>query len=203
MRCLGLATIKEGNITLNVQLPSAKKELEESFRRYVSDRLKRNRLVRNVLEELNSVPSISTEELSNHLEDLCPYISANEKTWKTYGRIIADWMDFTDLAIFEPEAGIISPFPKGDVIRDRRPRLTRARTGEIIPLIQYEPIKRTFLILAKAAVNAKEVPDWTTFRQTTVQKALAMLEHLDFIERKAGRIIIKPRGIAFAISKMV
>lgn len=192
MRLLGFIRVDKGNITLLIDLPEETEPFEEALRNHLRERLKRNRLIWHILKALEDRRKLTISEVSKLLENSCPYISATGKTWHTYARSFAKWMDLTDLAIYNSKEGILSRYTLGArEVRDLRPFLAGRRGGMTIPPIQYTPIERAAIRLVDALRQGSRV-NWGGLKKSTVAKSLVALEELGFIRRKPGSIILLP-----------
>ena len=196
MRLLGLVKVDGGNVTLVENFPDEPEAFEEALRSHLRERLQRNRLIWRLSNTLGEKSELTMDAVSRLLEESCPYISAAKKTWETYARTFARWMDRADLAIFDSRAGILFQFTPGTGIRDRHPLLARRRRGMIIPSIQYTPIEKVIIRLVDALQKEGRV-DIRDIKRSTLNKALSMLEDLGFIERKVGYIRIMPKTFEF------
>ncbi|KAF0121672.1 MAG: restriction endonuclease, partial [bacterium] len=190
MRLLGLAKVDDGRATLQVNLS---RNFEVSLRAHLRDRLRRNRLVWQIMETLEADPSLTMDEVSNLLAKWCPYISATEQTWLTYARIFADWMDRADLANFDSKDGTLTLYTPGTEVRVL---LAKRRGGITIPCVQYTPVENAAIRLVQARQGDGTI-DWTGFRKSTIAKALATLEDLGFIVRKTRSITVLPKTQEF------
>lgn len=141
---------------------------------------------------------LTTGDISRLLEESCPYISAAKQTWETYARYFAKWMDSADLAIFDARTGILSQYTLGTGIRDRHPLLARKRRKIIIPSVHYTPIEKVIIRLVDALQKDGRV-DWSDIKRSTLNKTIAMLEDLEFIEREVGYILLKPKASEFVL----
>lgn len=197
MRLLGLVKIDKGNVTTLVDLHNESNEaFEEAFRDYLRERLQRNRLIWRQLKALDEKDRLTIGEVSRLLEESCPYIAATRKTWETYARKFAKWMDSADLAIFDTRYGILARYTPGTGIRDRHPLLARRRRGIIIPSIQYTPIEKVLIRLVDALQKDGRV-DIKDIKRSTLTKSVSMLEDLEFIGREAGYIILMQKASEF------
>lgn len=197
MRLMGLVKIDKGNVTLLVSLPNESRAFEEALRNHLRERLQRDRLIWRLLNALREKSTLTVCDVSELLEESCPYISATKQTWETYARLFSKWMDGADLAIYDSQNGIISKYTPGTGIRDRRPLLVeRRRRGITIPNIQYKPIEKIIIRLADAAQKEGQI-DWEGIKWSTFVKSLSMLEDLEFIERKSGYIRLMQKSFEF------
>ncbi|MDO9580571.1 MAG: AAA-associated domain-containing protein, partial [Bacteroidales bacterium] len=196
MRLLGLAMVDDGKATLQVNFPKEAKYFEVSLRAHLRDRLRRNRLVWQLMETLEADASLTMDEVSNLLAKWCPYISATEQTWRTYARIFADWMDTADLAIFDSKDGVLTLYTPGTEVRDRHLLLAKRRGGITIPCVQYTPVEKAAIRLVQALQGDGTI-DWAGFKKSTIAKALATLEDIGFIVRKTRSITVLPKTQEF------
>lgn len=197
MRLLGLAKVDDGRAaTLQVNLPREANDFEVSLRAHLRDRLRRNRLVWQLMETLEANASLAMDEISNLLAKWCPYISASKQTWLTYARIFAGWMDAADLAVLDKGGGGLVCYEPGTEVRDRHFLLTKRRGGITIPCVQYTPVEKAAIRLVQA-LQGDGIIDWAGFRKSTIAKALATLEDLGFIVRKTHSITVLPKTQEF------
>ena len=187
MRLLGLVTVENYTVTLQIDLPSEEKGFEDIFREHVRDRLRRNRLVSHILEMLEAEVSLSIDRISNLLAERCPYISAALPTWNLYSRLFAEWMDTADLATYNKQEATIDYYSPGTQLRDRNLLQGKTRVGIIVPTIQYGALEDVAVRLLNA-INGNNRIDWTGIQRTTRTKSIEALEGLGFIVRNAGRI---------------
>src|SRR5262249_55478423 len=141
------------------------------------------------MQLLESRSSLTLLEISEILADSSPYTSAKEKTWRLYARILANWMDTADLAIFDSNNGILERYKTGTEVRERPVLLTRRRSGMTTPWTQYTPVEKVAIRLVEALQKENRV-DWTgtDLGESTISRALATLETLGFISRKTQSI---------------
>ncbi len=201
MRLLGLATVKNNKVILQATISAEEKDFNNAMRSHLREKLKRNRLVWRILEDLNINDKMTLDSISGILSKSCPYISATNQTWRTYARTFADWMDFADLAIFDSKDGNLTRYKPGTEIRERHLVLAKRRGGITIPCIQYTPVEKAMLKIVDAIKNNSSI-SWEGFRKSTITKSLATLEDLGFIIiiRKTHSIEVKPKGMQFASS---
>ncbi|MBI5304640.1 MAG: hypothetical protein HY868_21080 [Chloroflexi bacterium] len=189
MKLLGLAKIDGGKIKLQVQLPKDSKDFDQ-LRAHLRDRLPRNRLVWQLKETLEKEGTLTIVTASDLLAKWCPYVSANDKTWQSYARIFADWMDFADLAIFDSKSNTLARYRPGTEVREHRRMFTmRSRAGIAVPLVQYSPIEKVAIKLVHAAEENRRL-DWAGMKPSTIAKSLTMLESLGFISRQTSTITV-------------
>lgn len=197
MRLLGLATVEDGEVRLQINLSIDSKGLDITpMRVHLRDRLSCNRLVSLIIDELKVEGSVTIDELSSLLAKWCPYISATDQTWKIYARVFAGWIDFADLAIFESKEGTITNYMPGNEVRKRDLLLPKRRGGSTIPSIQYTPVEKAALRIVQALQGNSEI-DWTGFKKSTRYKTLTTLEDLGFITRKTRSINVLPKALEF------
>lgn len=203
MRVLGIAKVDAGTVTLQIIFPKGEKEFDVALRGYLRERLRLNRLVWRLIKALEIETSLNLDEIENMLAQWCPYISATPKTWRLYARIFADWMDASDLAIFDRGTGKLTLYTPGKEVRERDLPLAKRRGGITIPCIQYKPIEKAAIMIVQSATFKGIRPsDWSSFSKSTLAKALATLEDLGFLSRKtisgkSSYLKILPKAIEF------
>jgi hypothetical protein len=156
-----------------------------------------NRPVWQLLKRLEASGFLTLEEISEFLVKSSPYISANDRTWQTYARTFADWMDTADLAIFDSNNRVLKLMTE---VREHRILPVKRRSGQFglaIPSIQYQPIEKVAIRVVQALQRDSRV-DWTGFKKSTISRALATLEDLGFIVINRKR---KTQSIAILITQ--
>jgi hypothetical protein len=198
LRLLGIAKLEDGMVKLLLPQSSDHGTFEPALRIHVKDRIRRNRLVWTLLEILEAEPVISLERASKELEKACPYLLAARETWYTYARVFADWMDYSDLAIFDSKAAALQRYRPGMEVRQRT-GLTRPRaysSAGNMPIIQYSPVFEACTRIANAYA-AKTGVDLSGMKHSTATKAVATLEDLGFVIRKTGSLEVTPKMFQF------
>ncbi len=199
MALLGLAKGINGQIALQIKLPSELKNLEVILRSYLQDRFRGHRLIQRLLNRLKEQNTLSIEDLSELFEVSCSFISAPKQAWTTYANILARWLDAADLALLDRKGRRLIYFdPKTD-IRERHLLLPKRR-GAKTPRIQYSPVERIATRLVQALHGDGRV-DWAGLSKNTIFRALAVLEDLGFIVRRATLIRVLPKGQAFVLNQ--
>jgi len=197
MRLLGIAVLDANQVSLRVGQEGDRGRVEATLRSYVREKLPRNRLIARVVEALPKEGQLSLRSAAAVLRDASPYIAASERTWMTYARVIAEWLDFADLAAFDRRANSVRRLQPGTEVRQREPVRRRRRGSIVAPAIQYEPIEKMLLMLCEA-VRRKARPAWELFTRSTYKKCLLSLEDLGFIAREKGTIRILASAFEFA-----
>ncbi len=198
MGLLGLAKVDNGKVVLQIKLLTAEEDLETSLRGHLRDRLGRNRLIWRLSKTLEEKGTLTINEVSGILKEACPYVSATTQTWLTYARIIVGWMDAGDLVVLNKKNGILTRYEPGTEIRERHLLLAKRR-GVATPRIQYSPVEEVVVRLVRAVQKGERV-DWIGLRRSTIFKALASLEAIGFITRKATSITILPEAQEFVVA---
>lgn len=195
MDLLGLAKVINGKVTLQIKIPTATQGVEVALRNHLQDRLRGNRLVRRLLKTLKKKNVLAINEVSELLEISCPYISIPRQTWLTCARILARWMDAADLALLDKKNRRLICFDPRTEIRERQLLLPKRR-GAKTPRIQYTPVENVASRLVQA-LHGTGIVNWTGLGKSTIFSALAVLEDLGFIIRKAPLIKVLPKGLEF------
>lgn len=185
LRLLGIAKLESSEVQL--QLAQAKEHgtFETVLRTHLKGRILRNRIVRKLLDRLEAESTLTIDNCAEELEKACPYLHATKATWRTYARVLSDWMDYADLAIFDLKSTSLQRYRTGTEVRQRT-RLTRARaypSAGNMPIIQYTPVFDACVRIANAYA-AKSGVDLSGMKPSTATKAVATLEDLGFIVRK-------------------
>lgn len=196
MGLLGLAKVDNGKVTLQIKLPA--KDFEALLQGHLGDRLRRNRPIWRISEALEEKGTLTIDEVSELLEKACPYITATRQTWLTYARIFAGWMDAGDLAVLNKQDWVLTRYEPGTEIRERRLLLAKRR-GATTPQIQYSPVEEVVVRLVEALQKSSRV-NWSGLRRSTIFKALATLEDLGFIGRRATSITVLPKAQEFVLA---
>ncbi|MFZ0964483.1 MAG: restriction endonuclease [Terriglobia bacterium] len=198
LRLLGIAEAEGRTVRSLLTLPSASEEFEAVLRAHVKDRLKRNRVVWHIIEKLETDPKLAIDDVAKLLETACPYVSATKKTWQTYARVFADWMDFSDLAVFDSRGLRLLAYRPGREVRQRGIVLgLRRRDAIALPGIHYSPVIEVARRIVTALTTRARV-DFSELKPSTILKSLATLEDLGFIVRETGTLTPTPKMLDFA-----
>jgi hypothetical protein len=195
MDFLGLVKIIKGNVSLQIELPLSPPDDEIVLRTYLKNRLNANRPVRRLLKTLKEKNVLAIDNIAKLLETWFTHIWATKQGWIRYARILAQWMDTTDLALMDKKNQELIRFDPGTEIRERHLVLPQRR-GAKIPLIQYSPVEDMAIRLVRALHGDGRV-NWTGLSKSTIFRALATLEDLGFIARKMPVIKVLPKGHEF------
>ena len=195
MDLLGLVRFSKGTAALQIELPAAHHDIVALLRKHLQDRLRGNRLVHGLLKILEEKNTLAMDEVSTLFGISVSYRSVSGKTGLKYARILAEWMDFADLAIWDKKNRMLVFFDPATEIRVRRLLLPKRR-GSKTPQIQYSPVEKMAERLFQALQGDGRV-DWTGFGKNTIFRALATLEDLGFIVRRAPLIKMLPKGQEF------
>jgi Restriction endonuclease len=191
LRLLQLANIDAGEISLNISLGESDDEIILNLRDYLHDRLQRNRCVHRILKTLRELGEIKITDLSVLLKKEFPYISARENTWATYSRLMASWLDISDLGVLDKNNNRILDYRVGSQIRDRRLILAPRRSETKVPSIHFSPILKVAKRLILAVQNNDSI-DWDGIPKSTIYKSLSMMEEMGLISRKSNTIMVHP-----------
>ena len=198
LRLLGLAKLESGKVELQISRATEPGAFEAALRNHIKERIRHNRLVWKLLEKLEAETVISVDGAAAELAKACPYLSAAKETWVTYARVFADWMNYADLAIFDPRTATLQRYHPGTEVRQRT-RFARARgyttTGNM-PIIQFSPVLEACTRIANA-YSTKSGVDLSSMKPSTATKALATLEVLGFVVRKTGSLEVTEKMFQF------
>ncbi len=195
MDLLGLVRFSKGTAALEIELPAGDHDVEISLRKHLQDRLRGNGLVCDLLKNLEEKNTLAMDEISTLFKISVPYRSVSVRAGLKYVRILAEWMDTADLAIWDKKNRMLVSFDPTTEIRERRLLLPKRR-GSKTPQIQYSPVEKMAERLFQALQGDGRV-DWTGFGKNTIFRALATLEDLGFIVRRAPLIKMLPKGQEF------
>jgi|GEM_PF-527319 len=198
LRLLQLAQIGDDTLLLSLPHESSEAAMIAGVRDHLKDRLPRNRCVHHVLRVLRDENEVDFSRLSQILRIEFPYISAVARTWETYARVLAGWLDVSDLAIFDSKTSKLTKHEAGAQIRERTLTFARRRSGVTVPAVHFSPVIQVATRLV-SAVQREEPVDWSGIRRSTVYKALSVLEELALISRKSQLIYLQPDCHAFAL----
>lgn len=198
LRLLQLAQIQDESLHLLLPCQSNETAMVAGIRDHLKERLPRNRCVHHVLRVLSEQGEVTLVQLAEILRVEFPYISAVERTWRTYARILASWLDVSDLAIFDGDTAKLLRHEAGAQIRERSLTFARRRAGIQVPAVHFSPVVQVAARLI-SAVQRKEPVDWSGISKSTVYKSLSVLEDLELIRRKAQVIYVQPDCHTFAL----
>jgi len=191
LRLLKIVKMESDHIFLLLPIGTDESELLQNFRNYLNDHLLRNRYIFNVVQLIKDKGEINIYDLAHILQNEFPYISASEKTWTTYAKILAGWLDIADLAIWDKSSEKLVKFKTGIQVRDHSLVFAKKRTRLSVPSIQFAPICEVAKRLVKAA-KSNEPVNWTGLSKSTIYKSLSMLEEMNLIKREAKTLTILP-----------
>ncbi|MFZ5868096.1 MAG: restriction endonuclease [Thermodesulfobacteriota bacterium] len=197
LRLLQLAQIRDDVLVLSLPHAPDETTMIAGVRDHLKDRLPRNRCVHRVLRIIGDEGEADLARLAEILKLEFPYISAVKRTWETYARVLATWLDVSDLAILDQSNSKLLRHGRGSRLRERSLTFARRRSGITVPIIHFAPVVRVATRLI-SAVQRKEPVDWSGIRRSTVYKALSVLEELKLISRMSQVIYILPECHAFA-----
>ncbi|MBW2603419.1 MAG: hypothetical protein JRE28_03740 [Deltaproteobacteria bacterium] len=195
MDLLGLVRFAQGTVFLQFDMSDANREMEALLRNHLRNRLHKNRLVSEILNALKDNYRLTMADISSRLESLFPFVKMTRLAWLKKTRILAEWLDAADLALLNKKDKTLVYFdPKTD-IRERNLFLPKRRGGKT-SRIQYATVENIAIRLVHALQKDGRV-NWTGLHKNTIFRALATLEDLGFILRKAPLIKVLPRAKAF------
>jgi hypothetical protein len=195
MNLLGIADITKGNVRLKLPFSKDPDILEQEFRNYLNEKLKRNRNAVVILDLLTERDQIPIEEVARTLMGSCPYISASPDTWRFYAKTFLSWLDAADLILYDKKGSAYKYEPTKDV-RERKITVAKRR-GSNVPRIQYGPIETVLLRIVHSIVSQTRKVNWEGIKRSTVSKSLAQLEEFGFITRSASSITVLPPAFQF------
>jgi hypothetical protein len=121
----------------------------------------------------------------------CPYVAAAPETWRAYGRLLAAWMDLTDLATFK--SSTLSYYEASTELRQRDLNFTRVSSKTtLVPQIQFSPVENVALEIGAMLENKA---NWERFSKSTVKKSFAVIEDMGFISARKRATVLHPNSI--------
>ena len=195
MDLLGLVRFGQGTVHLQLNITDPRQKMEDLLRHHLRNRLHKNRLVSEILKALNDNQRLKMVDISSRLESLSPFIKMTRLAWLKHARILAEWLDAADLALLNKKDKTLTCFDPATDIRERDLFLPTRRGGKT-PRIQYAPVESIAIRLVHALQEDGRV-NWKGLHRNTIFRALATLEDLGFILRKAPLIKVLPRAKAF------
>jgi hypothetical protein len=195
MDLLGLVKFGQRKAFLQLTMSNADQKIEAMLRHHLRQRLPKNRLASEILKALNDNHRLKMIDIANRLESISPFIKMTGLAWLKHARILAGWLDAADLALLNKKDKTLIYFDQETDIRERDLFLTARRGGET-PRIQYTPVENVAIRLVNALQKDGRV-NWTGLHKNTIFRALATLEDLEFIHRKAPLIKVLPKAKVF------
>jgi hypothetical protein len=195
MDLLGLVRFGQSTVSLQLDMSDANQKMETLLRHHLRNRLPKNRLVSKILRTLKDNHSLKMADISSRLESSFPFVKMTRLSWLKHARILAEWLDAADLALLNKKEKTLIYFDPATDLRVRNFFLSKRRGGKT-PRIQYAPVENVAIRLVHALQEDGRV-NWAGLHKNTIFKALATLEDLKFILRKAPLIKVLPRAKAF------
>lgn len=199
LKLLGMVdTNSTGNLVLQVHFENSDLSFEQALQNHLFDRLQRNRLISRLVEILDKEDIVYIDQFAGMLRAWCPYISASNKTWKSYAKTFAGWLKAAGLAGFdhknlvlikqEPDS-VLSEYSLLDVELG-----IRNHTG--IPTIQHGAVEKVLIRIVNSMETGDRI-DLSGISTSTWTKALASLEGLGFIVRQPRSIGVLPKALQY------
>lgn len=199
LRLLQLAKIDHDTLALFLSVGTTETEVRQHLRDHLAERLPRNRCVYNTLNTLGEKREIQIGQLAEILRNEFPYISATNETWETYARVLATWLDISDLAVLDEAKSKILPYRVGSQVRDRSLPFAPKRSRLTVPSIQFAPVLQVATRIVSAAQGNVGV-DWAGLKRSTIHKALSMLEEMQLVVRKSNTLHVSEECHAFVLN---
>lgn len=192
---LSLVRFSSGRVFLQLNMSDVRRDTMTTLRNHLRARFPRNRPISEILKTLKDKHILALVEISAILETLFPFTKITQYAWSKYARILAQWLDAADLALFDKKNRKLVYFDPATEIRVRNLVFPKRR-GSKTPRIQYASIENMAIRLVHALQGDGSL-DWTGLSKNTVFRSLSTLEDLGFILRKMPLIKILPRARAF------
>jgi hypothetical protein len=196
VRLLGLAKIENNEIKLNVRLPDDAINLNIALKPIIKEKIKCNRLVTQIVDQIDQKGQLSLREVSDLLTQLCPYIVASSNTWDIYSAILLVWIDFADLAIYDKHEKILRPLRADREIKRQNIIVPGKRSFFKTPRIQASWLEKLAIRIYQTTTE-KTPFNLEGFKRGNFANSLNTLEDLGFIQRKRSTIEMKELLINF------
>lgn len=194
MRLLGLAFLNEDKVSLLISYSRDIRDLENSVKIHLRERLKRNRLVIKILDSVDAQRSLSIDEIATLLAGSSPYVSATEATWRFYARAMCDWMSAGGLVYFDKKRNQVIDIRDPGELKPGMISKLADREGMTLPQVQFAPTSRVLKRIAEnlGADNSVDLNDisWSDLSTSTYKKAIATLETIGVIKRIKNLVVV-------------
>jgi len=199
LQLLGLVVVHPDRLSVTVDLPAGE-PLDVCLARPLQEKMRRHRIVRRLLSQLEESEPLPFTDLARVTQEMCPYITADQRTWATYARILASWLVIAQLITVDRKRQEIRRFNPETDIRTGRPLWSgpRARKGPFLPEVRYARIEAALLDLSDAIKAGGQ--SWTPKRLTARAwwQSFRLAIELGFTEYVGNRKIrLTPIGSAF------
>lgn len=191
IRLLDLAKIDEDTIALNMRFPTDIDNFNATLKQKIQEKIQYNRLVKIILDQINTKDVASLKEISELIANSCPYINASKDTWNLYTNVLLAWIDYANLAIYNKQLKEIKPLTSGGETRRDYAILQRRRLSITVPPTQYEPIEKFAVEIYKEYKSGNRISS-NKFSNKKFRKQLLALEYLGFIWRHSDVIEVNP-----------
>lgn len=116
-RVLGLADVEGTELVIRPDIPHGD-VTDAEVRRFIGERLLRNRMALAVYDQLAIDESLTTSRIADLLSERGSYVSAVPSTWQQYARHFCEWLDYVDLAVYEPGEARLRRLEPGAEVRE-------------------------------------------------------------------------------------
>ena len=184
---------------MTVDLPAGE-SLDVCLARPLQEKMRRHRIVRRLLSRLEESEPLPFADLARITQEMCPYITADQRTWATYARILASWLGIAQLITVDRKRQEIRRFNPETDIRTGRPLWSgpRARKGPFLPEVRYARIEAALLDLNDGIKAGGQ--SWTPKRLShrAWWQAFRVAVELGFTEYVGdSKVRLTPKGSAF------
>jgi len=160
---LGLVEVRDATVSLAFNA-SPDQPIEMSLAAPLQDKMRRHRIVRRfsaILEDSDFLPLSRAAQI---MKQMCPYITAHDKTWSTYARVLASWLQIARVAAVDRHQQTLRRFDPETDLRMARAVWSgrRSRGGPLIPPVRYHRLEAAMLDLSDAI--AAESQAWLPTR---------------------------------------
>jgi len=192
IKILGLIDVHGENISPKSNFKISTSDILVETKKLAREKFFNYKILVEIQNTLVDKEILKLEEIGDIMQNLFPYIRADNKTWITYARKISEWLDFTDFGSFD---GIkLKQFNPDTDIKSMDKFIYKMRGEKIfIPKIQYEPIEQfmeeVFNLMLKRGV--------LSLKTSRMKKAFNSAVGIGFLQRERNVVKFTPLGIDF------
>lgn len=151
LKLLGLLSSTRGSISVSSETLEAYSRDNLAF--LVRSRVRRNGLVRDVLDELTIQGELTIDELVELMQKKMPILDVSEETWTQYAKLMVDWLCILQFVVFTNDILV----PLKETVRLSNRDLTQSSTS--IPASCFLPSSyTTSLIQLAESIGQDTIP---------------------------------------------
>ena len=194
---LGLVETEGAAVKLAFEAPEDQ-PLERSLQGPLQEKMRRHRIVRRVLSTLEESEPVPFSSVADLIKEMCPYITADSRTWLTYTRVLCSWLDLAQIVTVDKRSQTVRRFdPQRDLRTGRSAFLLHRRKGPFIPEVQYQRLEAAMLDIGDAIKMRKPEVTLVRLSPSAWRKAVRVAAELRLLELAGNVIRMRPGGHAF------